>query len=86
MRTILLNLINPMQNISSNLCTICSRPIEPERLELGYLLCFRCADSLPEQGPRGLVHSTSPEGDFEVEVVSNNEFNKIKSYQPYIED
>ena len=74
-------LANPM-NISSNLCTICTRPIEPERLELGFLICFLCADTLPEAPrPRALVHCISLEGDFEVEVVSAKDYTKIKSYE-----
>lgn len=75
--------VNPL-NISSNICSICTRPIEPERLELSLLLCFACADSLDERHyAKAVIHSTSPEGDYEVEIVSGTEYTKLKHYNDH---
>ena len=67
--------------ISSNLCVNCKKPIEPERVELGLLLCFKCADDRHDEVvPKALIHSVSKEGDFEIEVVNKKDFNHIQSY------
>lgn len=70
-----------MNNIFTTSCVICGKDIHPDRLAAGYTTCFTCADNQhDEKIPKALIHSTSKEGDFEVEVVSAKNFHHIRTY------
>lgn len=68
-----------------NPCSQCGGPVEPARVELGFVLCFSCADSHHDDiRPKGLIVSYDPDGNHDIDIITNDEF--LRSQPDYYQE